>query len=370
MLPHNKRPSPMSRSLYKSTMDFLISQSPIKAQGNHLRRLQTLCGMVCSCIKSKKSTLEGISSATDQSNSESALKQAKRWLDSKWSDWESFFAPYIIGLVQKAMSKGEIILVIDGSETAGNCVTLMLSFIWGNYAIPLAWLTREGNKGHFPEQMHLELLRQVHPLFASAQRVVLLGDGEFDGSKLRAWCNSNAWEFVLRTSKDHLVDYGDEIAPLSKLSPARGHQFAFLEDATKGDHAIIWQGKGHSDPIYLLTNMDLGAMACRYYRKRFKIENLFKSLKSAGFNLHKSKVEGAARVGSLILVVALAFVLTICVGFILKKQPKQVLKTFVRVDRVPKMSPILLAQKCLDKAFDLAISFFLNLSKNWADFFS
>jgi hypothetical protein len=62
--------------------------------------------MVCSCIKSKKSTLEGISSATEQSNSESALKQAKRWLDSKWSDWESFFAPYIIGLVQKAMSKG------------------------------------------------------------------------------------------------------------------------------------------------------------------------------------------------------------------------------------------------------------------------
>jgi len=92
-----------------------------------------------------------------------------------------------------------------------------------------------------------------------------------------------------------------------------------LENATKGDHAIIWQGKGQSDSIYLLTNMDIGAMACRYYPKRFKIENLFKSLKSAGFNLHKSKVEGAARVGSIILVVALAFVLTICVGFILKK---------------------------------------------------
>jgi len=73
------------------------------------------------------------------------------------------------------MSKGEIILVIDGSETAGNCVTLMLSFIWGNYAIPLAWLTREDNKGDFPEQMHLELLKQVYSLFASAQRVVLLG---------------------------------------------------------------------------------------------------------------------------------------------------------------------------------------------------
>jgi hypothetical protein len=73
-------------------------------------------------------------------------------------------------------------------------------------------------------------------------------------------------------------------------------------------------------------------------------------------------------VGSLILVVALAFVLTICVGFILKKQPKQVLKIFVRTDRVPKISPILLAQKCLDKALDLALSLFLNLSKNRTTF--
>lgn len=370
MLRHIKNQSPMSRSLYKSTLDFLNSQSSIKAQGNHLRRLQTLCSMVCSCIGSKKSTLEGISSGAEQTNSESTLKQSKRWLDSKWSDWESFYAPYIVGVLNKAMSQGEIILLIDGSETAGNCVTLMISFIWGDYAIPLAWITREGKKGHFPEQIHLDLVQQIQGLFAPNQRVILLGDGEFDGSKLRAWCNKHHWEFVLRTSKDHQVDCGGEIAPLARLYPHKGHQIVFLEDASQGDHAIIWRGKGHADPIPLLTNMELGAMACRYYRKRFKIENLFKSLKSAGFNLHKSKVEGAKRVENLIIVVALAFVLTICVGMILKKQPKNLLKTFVRVDRVPKMSPILLAQKCLDKALELALTFFSNLSKNWTLFFT
>jgi hypothetical protein len=72
-----------------------------------------------------------------------------------------------------------------------------------------------------------------------------------------------------------------------------------LEDASQGDHAILWRGKSLADPIPLLTNMDLGTMACRYYRKRFKIENLFKSMKSAGFNLHKSKSEGAKRLENL-----------------------------------------------------------------------
>lgn len=144
--------------------------------------MQTLSSMVCSCIESKKSTLEGISSAADQTNSESTLKQSKRWLDSKWSDWESFFALYIVGVLNKAMPQGEIILVI--------------------------------------------------------------------------------------------------------------------------------------------------------------------------------------------IIVALAFVLTICFGFILKKQPKNVLKTFVRVDRVPKMSPILLSHKCLDKALGFALTLFSNLSKNWSLFFT
>lgn len=359
----------MSRSLYKSTLEFLISQSRIEAKGNHLRRLQTLCAMVCSCIHSKKSTLEGISSGTSGTNSESRIKQSKRWLDSKWNDWQSFFAPYITGLLHKVSSKGEVILVIDGSETAGNCVTLMLSFIWGNYAIPLVWITREGKKGHFPEQVHLDLIQQVHALFGQDQRVVLLGDGEFDGSKLRAWCNKQHWEFVLRTSKDHQVDCGGEIAPLGSLYPAQGQEIVFLPDATKGDHAIIWQGKGHLTPIPLLTNMDLGKMACRYYRKRFKIENLFKSMKSGGFNLHQVKVSGAKRVENLIIVVALALVLTICVGLLLKKQPKMVLKIFMRADRAAKMSPILIAQKCLHQDLELALTFFSNLSKNWAIFF-
>lgn len=71
--------------------------------------MQTLSSMVCSCIESKKSSLEGISSAADQTNSESTLKQSKRWLDSKWSDWESFFALYIVGVLNKAMPQGEII---------------------------------------------------------------------------------------------------------------------------------------------------------------------------------------------------------------------------------------------------------------------
>ena len=114
----------------------------------------------------------------------------------------------------------------------------MLSVIWRGYAIPLAWLTKKGEKGHFPEDMHLDLVAVVKKIIPPSCRAVFLGDGEFDGLKLRQACKSLKWEFVLRTSVDRKVDCGGEMAQLGLLSPLPGSEIVFLEDACDGDNAI------------------------------------------------------------------------------------------------------------------------------------
>ena len=52
----------MSKSLYKSTIDFLISKSINNPQGNHLRPCPFMqgAGMICSCIRTKTNSLEGL----------------------------------------------------------------------------------------------------------------------------------------------------------------------------------------------------------------------------------------------------------------------------------------------------------------------
>ena len=271
----------MGKSLHKDMLSMLTKASAIEPIGNHLRRLNVLAGMICSCMKTKSSSLEGLSDKKSETakQSESHVKQTKRWLSSKWTDWETFFAPFATKMLLGLSKKGELILVIDGSQTAGDCVTLMLSVIWRGYAIPLAWLTKKGEKGHFPEDMHLDLVAVVKKIIPPSCRAVFLGDGEFDGLKLRQACKSLKWEFVFRTSVDRKVDCGGEMAQLGSLSPLPGSEIVFLEDACDGDNAIYWLGKGYEDPVLLLTNMDLGEMACDYYRRRFKIETLFKQLK-------------------------------------------------------------------------------------------
>ena len=368
------------QSLYKSTLTYLTSVYSAPPKGNVLRRLQTLCLMLCSCIETKSSSLEGISrcfseqseSASEISDkqSESRIKQAKRWLSSKWTDWDTFYAPYIKPLLKKLAKKGEIIIIIDGSETAGDCVTLMISVLWRGYAVPLTWITRKGKKGHFPEDMHLELVRFAKDILPPDCRIVLLGDGEFDGLRLRTRCREYRWEFVLRTSKDRIIDCGGEKARFDSLCPDPNSDFVFVEKAVDGDNAVMHHDKTCQDPIFLLTDMELGQMACAYYKRRFKIEMLFKHMKSHGFNLQKSKVCSAHRVSNLIIIVALAFLLTFCAGLWLKTQSKEVLSKITRPDRVPKMSPVILANRCRQSDRIVFNNIFSLFSKNCDDFFN
>jgi len=242
----------MGKSLYKDMLSMLTKASAIEPIGNHLRRLNVLAGMICSCMKTKSSSLEGLSDKKSETakQSESHVKKTKRWLSGKWTDWETFFAPFATKMLLGFSKKGEFILVIDGSQTAGDCVTLMLSVIWRGYAIPLAWLTKKGEKGHFPEEMHLDLVAVVKKTIPPSCRAVFLGDGEFDGLKLRRACKNFKWEFVLRTSVDRKVDCGGEIAlsiymrpaydvPDSSFLPEKHHTARFCPEASGRDNSRL-----------------------------------------------------------------------------------------------------------------------------------
>ena len=129
----------MSQSLYKSTLEFLKKHSKLPVEGNHLRRLQVLSSRISSCIRTGKSSYEGLSDlelVTDKAI-ETRITQTKRWLSSTWTDWDSFFAPYMRLMLRQLVNRGELILIMYGSETASGCVTLMLSVVWRGFAIPL-----------------------------------------------------------------------------------------------------------------------------------------------------------------------------------------------------------------------------------------
>lgn len=304
-------------------------------------RVLTLTKMLYAIIHSGRSSLTRIGAQMPGvTDLESRIKQAKRWLDSKYSDYESFFLPHIKPLLAGMADKGPLLLAIDGSEVGHNCMALMISVVWGKRALPVCWLVRTGKKGHMPEQVHLDLLKQLAHLLPEDSQVVLLGDGEFDGCDLQAFCQSKGWKYALRTAKTSTITTaGGENLAIGQLYPMAEHTYWLIEDIgfTKARYGpincLVWHHPEHAEPIYLVSNLSWARDIMDYYQRRFSIETIFGDIKSRGFNIHKVRIENPERLNTLLMVVCIAFLLVIALAtFQGKLQPY--LSKFLRKERL------------------------------------
>ena len=84
----------------------------------------------------------------------------------------------------------------------------------------------------------------------------------------------------------------------------------------------LWD-QGQAEPWYLTTNLTLPARAiARLYGKRFQIEETFRDQKCSrlGFGLSEITMHSAARLETLLLIVALAHLLALFVGAIARQR--------------------------------------------------
>jgi hypothetical protein len=231
---------------------------------------------------------------------------------------KTYFLPFAKALL-RGLADHTLTLVMDGSEVGRGCLTLMVSVVYHHRALPIAWLVVTGRKGHFPEASHLKLLKQVHKLVPTGADVIFLGDGEFDGVDLQAQIDGYGWQYVCRTAKNILLCQDGEEFAFATLEVEPGERLSLpavtLRQQAYGPvQAIAWWAKGYQEPIYLLTNMDLAAEACYWYRKRFRIETFFSDAKSRGFNLHKSHLSNPKRLARLMIAACLAYIWIIYLG--------------------------------------------------------
>jgi hypothetical protein len=164
--------------------------------------------MITGMVMSEKVHLPKlVNKIPDSVKATSTEKRLHRWICNKKIDHETYFLPYIQPLLS-AVAHSPLVLVIDGSAVGRNCVALMICLVYRQRALPIAWTVAEGKKGHFPEQMHVQLVKEVQKLIPEDAEVVLLGDGEFDGTDLQAVINERRWGYVVRTSQSALLKLG------------------------------------------------------------------------------------------------------------------------------------------------------------------
>lgn len=198
-----------------------------------MARLDKLACCVFSLIRKGESSLESIgASFNDKIDQQSGVKKVKRFLQSKYTDCDLLFFPFMRPLLAGiASSKQELVLVIDGTDLGKSCGALMLSVVWGKRALPLVWIVKKGNKGHFSAEDHVNLCQQVSSLLPDCEQIVLLGDGEFSSCELQAFAASQHWLYVLRTAKNtYLEDQKGDFYMIGELDIDPKIGYVWLEN--------------------------------------------------------------------------------------------------------------------------------------------
>ena len=304
-------------------------------QGYGAKQLNVLAGLISGIVGSRSANYPKIASKVpDRRKLESRVKGYSRYINDTDPDQEIYLMPFAAALLAN-LSDQTLVLIMDGSDVGRNCVALMLGIRYHGRALPLGWLVISGKKGHFSGERHLQLVSAVQKLIPASADVIFLGDGEFDGGELQEKLEGFGWKYACRTASNAILFDGEEFS-FQELLLQPGMCLAIEEVTFTRQRygpilAVAWWRKGHDEPIYLVSNMDLMEEVCYWYQKRFKIETFFSDQKSRGFNLHKSHLSNPARLAKLMIAACLAYLWIVQLG--LWSLGNELHKTVHRTDR-------------------------------------
>ena len=133
-------------------------------------------------------------------------------------------------------------------------------------------------------------MEQVQELIPPGARVVVLGDGEFDGTDLQHTLQEAGWFYVCRTGSHVTASWDGATFRLEPvgwcIKPGTLVEFpsASLTREAYGPILLLccW-AQGYKEPWYLVSNMATAEEAARWYAKRFRIETFFSDFTTGHF---------------------------------------------------------------------------------------
>lgn len=315
-----------NRRRYETIRDEMLNLYPGEPKGRLKQSLQVLAMFINGIVGSQSTHNRNVAKKTPTgAKASSREQQLRRWYENKGTTYEMHMLPFVQDLLLN-LTDYKLVFAIDGSGVGRGCVTLMVSLIYKKRAIPIIWVVREGKKGHFPADMHVELLQNLQDILPEEASVIILGDGEFDSVELQRFVNDAGWSYVVRTAKNTQICIDGEWLPLDDTNNGRGscipvYDVMFTKEEYGPVLAIAWWRKEYAEPIYLVTNLELMEEACQWYRKRMTIETFFSDQKSRGFRLDKSRISNPKRLFRVMIAACLAYIWVIYLGVIGSQEP-------------------------------------------------
>lgn len=262
---------------------------------------------------------------------ESRRKKIQRLLSLATLNIEQIWFPCVKEFLknsEKYSKNGWIYLAIDRTNW-GAINLLTVSLIYDKRAVLVYWefLDNQGNSSLKAQQRVIE---KAISLFEK-DKIVVLGDREFCSVTLGKWLRDKGLYFCLRQKKTTNVAEDKQLYRAMKTLGLAPGTSLFLNEVkiTKvggfGEFNLAckwkktYRGFTTKEPWFILTNLGNIEEAITSYQKRFGIEEMFRDLKSGGYNLEGTNL-GKERLSRLLIIVAIAHTSAILQGEEVKKK--------------------------------------------------
>lgn len=253
---------------------------------------------------------------------ESLQRKIRRFFDSKFFNPYDIYDSIITHVINnfKIKHKESLHISIDHSFCKDDFTTLMFTLRIGLQSIPIWFRCFSGTNDPeaFNSNLIVEGINYVYNLFKEKDcNIIFLADRWFPNVEVLEHINSLNCTYVFRTKKEHKIRYYDkrEKHYIWKSLGDFEHKKYVSKTFENIDYTfsnpiktniILVRTNGTDDPWILVTNGNVNK-AVKHYSYRFgAIEFHFKSTKSNGFNLEKTKIKKLSAFTGISLIVNIA----------------------------------------------------------------
>lgn len=272
----------------------------------------------------------------------SKTRRLRRFLANEAVTPDRWYRPVARRLLREAaVGDSPLRLLIDTLELTGERRLLVAALAYRRRALPIRWRV-DRTTGVTGAELQQRFVERLASLVPSGADVALVGDGEFHSVNLLRTAHRQGWAFCVRLHADTYVRHAGckRWQECRALDPLEGER-RYVEDVyiTKEHsfgpvHLIYHWEEGEDAPWRLVTNKPPSFLACRLYRRRMWIEELFGDWQDGGFHLNQTRLYRPDRLSRLVLGLSLVYVWLVAVAsYVVKRGWRHLIDRTDRRDR-------------------------------------
>ena len=329
-----------------------------------LRRtaVQRLALLVTGIIAAKSTVLAQVAAAlfavdlTKAGKAESIGRRLRRTLSDARLDPETCYHPVLAAAIDWAAAlrgSKRVALIVDESSKADDLHLFRLSLAYWGGSIPLAWSCWEQNvamaAGRYWQEVD-RVFSQAATVVPAGLEVVVVADRAYDVPAFVDRVAARGWHWAVRVKANGTLRFLDHQGHDWSLKDrlhgrlrrggrwkARGRVF---RDAGWRDASVVglWT-PGATEALVVLSDLPCHWDVLCPYGQRFWIEPGFRNDKSRGWQWEDSQVQGLGHHQRLLLAMAWAALVTLCLGVQQAKDRLAALTNRPQTGQPPKPQP-------------------------------